>query len=266
MLKKLFIFSLLLLSVLGCNNNVLKPDDYSKEEIDKKYPYWQVGVGHFQIANNLKSYTTITVEEKRFILRCMALIRTALNSEEFPTEVRAKGALTAGGNYSYGNFSIKAGETYDPDILTEVVRTVKYNFTYEKLSTGGAGLGTVGVSRYARYCGGQPLDQIPTADWVGFENANWIQWSGNSLYGYASFSGLMFHEHMHNIGFTHATINQNSNVPYGLQDVVQKLIERILYGNLKDKYARQLDELTAYYYTEYKHLFNEDTIFDPGIK
>ena len=77
---------------------------------------------------------TITVEEKRFILRCMALIRTALNSEEFPTEVRAKGALTAGGNYSYGNFSIKAGETYDPDILTEVVRTVKYNFTYEKLS------------------------------------------------------------------------------------------------------------------------------------
>ena len=268
MMRKLFLFCLFLSSlfILSCNNNALKPDDFSKESINKKYPYWQVGVANFQIANNLPSYATITIEEKRFIFRCMALIRTALNSEEFLTEVRAKGALTAGDNYSYGNFSIKAGEAYDPDILTEVVRTVKHEFTYEKLSTGGAGLGTVGVSRYARYCGGQPADQIPTADWVGFENANWIQWSGNSLYGYASFSGLMFHEHMHNIGFTHAAINQSSNVPYGLQDVVQKLIERILYGNLKDKYARQLDELTAYYYTEYKNLLLEDTIFDPSLK
>ena len=268
MIKKIFTFTfiLILLSVLGCNSNMLKPDDYSKESIDKKYPYWQVGVANFQIANNLKTYATITVEEKRFILRCMALIRTALNSDEFLTEVRAKGSLTAAADYSYGSFSIKAGAAYDSDILAEVVRTVKHNFTYEKLSTGGAGLGTVGVSRYARYCGGQPADQIPTADWVGFENANGIQWSGNSEYGYASFSGLMFHEHMHNIGFSHTTINQNSNVPYGLQDVVQKLIERILYGNLKDKYAKQLDELTAYYYTEYKDLLLEDSVFNPNIK
>ncbi len=76
----------------------------------------------------------------------------------------------------------------------------------------------------------------------------------------------MFHEHMHNIGFTHNDVNKNSNVPYGLQDVVQKLIERILYDDLKDKYARQLDELTAYYYTEYKNLLREDSIFDPNIK
>ena len=266
MIKKLLILSLLLLSVFGCNNNLLNPDDYSKKSIDKKYPYWQVGVARFQIAQNLTSHTIITIEEKRFILRCLALIRTALNSEEFPSAVKAKGDLTAAQNYSYGNFSIKAGQKYDPNILTEVVRTVKHDFTYEKLKTGGAGLGTVGVSRYARYCGGQPLDQIPTADWVGFENANWIKWSGDSLYGYASFSALMFHEHMHNIGFTHTEINKNSNVPYGLQDAVQKLIERILYGDLKKKYARQLDEITAYYFTEYKYLLNENTIFDPGNK
>ena len=266
MIKKLFILNLLLLFIFGCNSSMLKPDDFSKETINKKYPYWQVGVANFQIANNLTSYATITVEEKRFILRCMALIRTALNSDEFPTAVKAKGNLTAAANYSYGNFSIKAGEAYNPDKLTEVVRTLKYNFTYEKLKTGGAGLGTVGVSRYARYMGGQNPDQIPTADWVGFENDNWIKWSGDSPYGYASFSGLMFHEHMHNIGFTHNDVNKNSNVPYGLQDVVQKLIERILYDDLKDKYARQLDELTAYYYTEYKNLLREDSIFDPNIK
>ncbi|KLI26222.1 hypothetical protein OFR22_10210 [Brachyspira hyodysenteriae] len=269
-MKKLFLFVLFLLSLfaLSCNNNVLKPSDYSKEEINKKYPYWQVGVANFQIANNLPSYATITVEEKRFILRCMALIRTALNSDEFLQAVRDKGALTAASDYSYGNFSIKAGAAYDPDKLTEVVRTVKHNFTYEKLSTGGAGLGTVGVSRYVRYCGGQPADQIPTADWVGFENDNWIKWSGsgNSLYGYSSFASLMFHEHMHNIGFTHNDVNKDSNVPYGLQDVVQKLIYRILNEDLKDKYAKQLDELTAYYFTEYKDLLLEDSVFDPSKK
>ena len=151
MIKKSFIFALFILyflTIISCNNNVLKPDDYSKETIDKKYPYWQVGVSNFQIANTLTSYSIITVEEKRFILRCMALIRTALNSSEFPSQVKAKGNLAAAQDYSYGNFSIKAGENYDPDKLTEVVRTVKHNFTYEKLKTGGAGLGTVGASRY----------------------------------------------------------------------------------------------------------------------
>ena len=39
MMKKLFVFVLLLLSVLGCQNGVLKPDDFSRETIDKKYPY-----------------------------------------------------------------------------------------------------------------------------------------------------------------------------------------------------------------------------------
>ena len=67
MIKKLFILNLLLLFIFGCNSSMLKPDDFSKETINKKYPYWQVGVANFQIANNLTSYATITVEEKRYI-------------------------------------------------------------------------------------------------------------------------------------------------------------------------------------------------------
>ena len=73
----------------------------------------------------------------------------------------------------------------------------------------------------------------------------------------------MFHEHMHNIGFSHVGTYA---VPYALQDIIQKLIERILYGDLKDKYAKALDELTAYYYTEYKDLLLEDSVFDPSKK
>ncbi|KLI15935.1 hypothetical protein [Brachyspira hyodysenteriae] len=271
-MKKLFLFGLFLLSLfaLSCSNNVLKPSDYSKEEINKKYPYWQVGVANFQIANNLSSYATITVEEKRFILRCLALMRLAVNTEEFTERVKSKGQLAASRNASYGNFSIKIGEFYDNNKLAEVIRTVKnVKFTYEKINDKGAAFGTVcNTLRYANYMGGQNPDSIPIATWVGLPNGNenWIKWSGDSPYGYASFSALMFHEHLHNIGFTHIAETQNNNVPYALQDVVQKIIEDILYGKLKDKYAKQLDELTAYYYTEYKALLLEDSVFDPSKK
>ena len=66
MLKKLILFWLFLLSLfaLSCNNNALKPDVYSKESIDKKYPYWQVGIDSFEIDSNVDKYTTITVDEK----------------------------------------------------------------------------------------------------------------------------------------------------------------------------------------------------------
>lgn len=245
--------------LLSCNNNSLKPATYTKEEINKKYPYWDVGVAEFKIAEDLTNYATITVEEKRFILRCMALMRTAVNATEFPTEVQKKD-LVSSVNADYGGITIKIGDKYDNNKVVDVIRSLQYtNFIYEKRSTRGVALGALGQSRYVRYLGGQNPNQIPTANWVGFENANWIKWS----YGYASFSGLMFHEHMHNIGFNHVG---GHDVPSTLQNIMTDLMNRILNGDLKSKYAKALDELTAYYYTQYKHLLLEDSVFDPSKK
>lgn len=259
MMRKLFLFCLFLSSlfILSCNNNALKPDDFSKEYINKKYPYWQVSVSRFQISQNEKTYTTITVEEKRYILRGMALLRIVVNSEEFPGAVKSKkDELISGVSDSYNGKTLNVGDKYDPDRVTEIIRTVKYDFIYEKTSANQAGgVGTVGNSRYLRY-GIQPEDQIFIGDWVGFVNANWLPWSYNNI---GNFAPLMFHEHMHNIGFGHPGA-------YVLDDIVRQLGYRILSGDLKDKYARQLDELTAYYYTEYKNLLLEDTIFDPSLK
>ncbi len=64
MIKKLLILTLVILSVLSCSNSVLKPNDFSEEEINKKYPYWQVGIERFEIDSRLTKYTTITVDEK----------------------------------------------------------------------------------------------------------------------------------------------------------------------------------------------------------
>ena len=85
---------------------------------------------------------------------------------------------------------------------------------------------------------------------------------------YANTAGLMFHEHMHNIGFHHFG---DYNVPAALQGVVTQIINEMLWKPiegpaLKKKYSKQLDELIAYYLTEYKHLLNEDTVFEPSAK
>lgn len=267
MIKKLFLFSLLLISVLSCTNNALKPKDFSEDEINKKYPYWQVGVSRFEIASSEKTYTTITVEEKRFILLCMAYMRLVVNTEEFVEEIyKNKDQLRSSvtDQFAASAYKIKQDELYDPDQLIEIIRTLKYDFLYRKSNSNPAGAsGAVGDIRYVRY----GYTTVKTGDFVQFVNKNWISWStwpgGNTIGGFASTAALLFHEHMHNIGFQHVG---NNKVPYVLQDIVQNILNRILAGDLKDKYATQLDELTAYYYTAYKDLLTEDSVFDPNLK
>lgn len=264
MTKKLLLLSLLLFSIFGCNNSALKPDDFSKEAINKKYPYWQVGVSRFEISASEKIYTTITVQEKRFILLCMAYMRLAVNTPEFVEGVykyknELKSSITD--QFEASHYKIRADELYDPDRLIEIIRNLKYDFLYRKSNDNpGGASGQSGDSRYVRY----GYTKIFTGDFVQFVNKNWIEWSRNNLEGFASTAALLFHEHMHNIGFQHFG---NNKVPYVLQlDILYPLLKRILTGDLKNKYAKQLEELTAYYYNEYKHLLMEDSVFDPNIK
>ena len=265
MIKKLLILSLLLLSVLGCNNGALKPDDFSRKTIDKKYPHWRVGISRFEIDSRMDKYTVIKINEKRYVLRCMALIRTAVNSPEFLNNVRAnKASLLSSVNDTYNGHSIKEGDPYDPDRLVECIRSLEYDFVYTKMNTGGC-TGELGKSRYLRY-GLQNNKEIPTGKWTGFSSGNWD--SGAPLYGdyswpYASWASLMFHEHMHNIGFNHVG---GRDVPTTLQNILYEIMKRILYGDLKNKYYQELEELTAYYYSEYKYLLTSDSIFDPSDK
>uniref|UniRef100_UPI003F4B9BBC hypothetical protein n=1 Tax=Brachyspira catarrhinii TaxID=2528966 RepID=UPI003F4B9BBC len=280
MLKKLFLFCLFLLSLfaLSCNNNALKPDVYSKESIDKKYPYWQVGIENFEIDSRLNKRTVITVDEKKYILVCMALMRLAVNTDEFAERVKAlESSLKSSVGDSYGGYTLQYGEQYNAQKLIDSVRSLKYNFTYRKMNvSAGTGTGEQGKSRYLRY-GLQNENDIPTGKWIGLSSGNWGSLD-DVLFGdyftymqsqtYANVAGLMFHEHMHNIGFNHFG---DYNVPAALQGVVTQILHEILWDPiwgpaLKNKYSKQLDELIAYYLTEYKHLLNEDTIFEPSIK
>ena len=282
MIKKLFVFSLVLLSVFGCTNSALKPKDFSKETIDEKYPYWQVGIERFEIDSRLTKYTTITVDEKRYMLICMALLRLALNTEEFVNGVNEnKNKLKSSVGDSYNGHNLVYGDQYEPQKLIDCIRSLKYDFVYVKMGTAtGSGTGEEGKSRYLRY-GLQPESQIPIGEWVGFSTGNWGS-SESVLFGdyntyryqsqpYANLAGLMFHKHLHNLGFNHFG---DYNVPAALQGIVTGILNKILWKdaiegntpNLKNKYKKQVEELIAYYLTEYKDLLTEDSIFDPNVK
>ena len=210
------------------------------------------------------------------MLVCMALIRMAVNTDEFVNRVKAADAqLGSSVEDSYNGHNLKVGDKYDAQRVIDCVRSLKYDFGYKK-RVGvpvGTGVGPVGKSRYLRY-GLQPENEIPIGEWIGFSTGNWGSLN-DVLFGdyftymqsqtYANTAGLMFHEHMHNIGFHH--VGQYA-VPYTLQGVVTGILNEILWkdANMRNKYERQINELIAYYLTEYKHLLNEDTVFDPSKK
>lgn len=254
-MKNKLTYIFLLLFALSCNNNPIKPSDYTKEEIDKKYPYWQVGIERFYIAPEISDYTVITVEEKRWALRSLALMRAIINTPEFETEFMKK-TYTSSRTVTNGGFPINFGEAYDNNRLLTVIRNRKYNVQYCKYnSKNQVAVGGVGPSRYALE---GFVDNLGDATFVGIPNMNW---KSEFAYGiFVGFMGVIFHEHLHNTGLTHIG---GHDATTAVQTVAEGIGKRILGGDLKDKYQKQVEELTAYYYTEYKEWLVVSTTYNP---
>lgn len=247
-------FIFLLLFILGCKNTI-KPSDYTKEAINKKYPYWQVGIDRFYIAPEISSYTVITVEEKRWALRSLALMRAIINTPEFETEF-LKRTYISSVNESRGGYPITNGQVYDTNRLLTVIKNRKYNVQYCKYNrTSQVAVGGIGPSRYALE---GYINNLGDATFVGIPNMNW---KSEFAYGiFIGFVGVIFHEHLHNTGLNHLN---GHDTPTAIQTVAEGIGKRILSGDLKDKYQKQVEELTAYYYTEYKEWLTTSTIHNP---
>ena len=247
-------FIFLLLFILGCKNTI-KPSDYTKEAINKKYPYWQVGIDRFYIAPEISSYTVITVEEKRWALRSLALMRAIINTPEFETEFLKKTYISSV-NESRGEYPITNGQVYDTNRLLTVIKNRKYNVQYCKYNrTSQVAVGGIGPSRYALE---GYINNLGDATFVGIPNMNW---KSEFAYGiFIGFVGVIFHEHLHNTGLNHLN---GHDTPTAIQTVAEGIGKRILSGDLKDKYQKQVEELTAYYYTEYKEWLTTSTIHNP---
>lgn len=116
-------------------------------------------------------------------------------------------------------------------------------------------VGGIGPSRYALE---GYINNLGDATFVGIPNMNW---KSEFAYGiFIGFVGVIFHEHLHNTGLNHLN---GHDTPTAIQTVAEGIGKRILSGDLKDKYQKQVEELTAYYYTEYKEWLTTSTIHNP---
>ncbi len=263
-MKKIILF-ILVFSIISCADYI-GPNQYTQEAIDKDYPYFNVGVSGFFVFEEATNYIELTVAEKRVFLECLALMRTVANTEEFPVAIsNASQEFKLDHNISKG-----PGVIYESTIgtpanryrLWEVVAGTSYDVEYGKhLKNEGAAYATVGENYYSYYTKDRTM-KPGTRIWG--PNDYLVSWAGfGTPYGMSSFTALLFHEHMHNIGFTH---NGGGVIPYDYQAVVQELCGRILDGDLKDKYSKDLDRLTAYYLDKYKDHLVSSTVYDPSKK
>ena len=224
------------------------------DPIDAKYPYWRVTIKGFGCSNG--TTCTWTVDEKRTAIKMMARLRAMLNIPEFQDVFRQNAPYIADEVESYEGspYSTTTGEAYDTERLLWSILNADFEVTYRKQNdVGGDASANVGKSLYVQL-GYNP--DVYNFDYIcNFPNTTYTG-KGNS--GYVSHTSLVFHEHLHNMGMTHA---------HG-QDPVT-VIQMVLFnwwynGNLKDpkletSHQAQIDEITKYYLEKYAHLLESDT-------
>ena len=265
---KRILFLLIFSSVLiNCSSSLkpISPSQYSKKEIDKKFPYWKCGISDFLISEEKKEYTRITIAEKRYALECMALMRLAVNIPEFVTRMHEytnnnrKFMSSVEANLPNSPYNTYWGKEYDVNRLIEVIRTLEAEFRYTKAhQTANYMSANVGNVRYT-YLG--YTNKIYTGTHCGLPNVDWTQ----GIWGYnIGFMSTAFHEHMHNIGFNHKSgITNGTKVTYDTPSALQNIIGGC--GRLAlNKYKEDFELLKAYYFNEYRHHLLEDTVYDPN--
>ena len=225
------------------------------DPIDAKYPYWRVTIKDFGCSNG--TTCTWTVDEKKAAIKMMARLRAMLNIPEFQDVFRQNAPYIADEVESYEGspYSTTTGEAYDTERLLWSILNADFEVTYRKQDSlsGGIASANVGKSLYVQL-GYNP--DVYKFDYVcNFPNTPYTG-TGNS--GYVSHTSLVFHEHLHNMGMTHA----HGKDP--VTDIQMVLFNWWYNGNGKDpkletSHQAQIDEITNYYLEKYAHLLESDT-------
>lgn len=229
------------------------------KSILEKYPYWNVEL-KFEATDKNWPFRK---ENKEAAVRYMALMKLIVNTEEFEHDVlNYNGNFYShwGGSVDGGKWNIleneKSSKPLDKQRLLEVIRAAKFTSIYSVSNGSDWGVfGDMGELSYAYH--GYRDYRIGARIYVP-RNDNWMQkWFNHSVGG-----GLIFHEHLHNLGYYH--IAGDGGVPYGVGDILKFLAYRITgeegkKADLKDKYGKDLEELTNYYLKLYEDELKFDT-------
>ncbi len=219
-------------------------------EMDRKYPYFNVNLDSFKVHVDAPLSATITVDDKIYALELLALLRLSVNKDEFANVVRSrsfKSSVTD--SYPGSAFNINFGDTYNNERLIIVLKNASYNTTYIKnYHTTQIAYADVGNSLYVRY--GYQSD-IKFGKQILLPNINWQTEFASGIGFY--FAALLFHEHMHNLGFDH---KGSFNTPLDFQN----MLPREVFREMTLKYPIEYEKLKKYYLLRYRKFLTSDTI------
>lgn len=265
-MKNLFIIFVSLL-IISCSQRVTKPlnsfnnnstDDYQEistnyqristndvnyiQKMEELYPAWDVKITRFFAKD-----ANITVEEKRNMLKKLSLVKFMVNTPEFEEKVLATTMYSAV-NAKGPNGNIKVGSQLDSERIMKVLKNRKYNLVIRKAVVGGyAALGVLGPSLY---CLADNYSQGTL--WIAFPSSqNWVK-GGYLQEPYLS--STVFHEILHNTGFTHSG---NYGAVYPLQGIYKSLYND---AKWKEKYKEKLEDFIYYYEIKYSHFLESDSL------
>ena len=264
-IKNIFIIFISLLLIISCSQKITYPTsikdsktnvteintNYKRistndanyvKKMEKLYPAWNVKLNWF----NPKD-AKITVAEKRNMLRKLSLVKFMINTSEFEEKVLSTTMYSAV-NASGPKGNIQVGSKLDSKRIMTVLKNRNYSVAIRKQNISGfAALGVLGKSLY---CLADNVSQDTL--WIAFPSVEY--WVNNGYLLEPYLSAIVFHEILHNTGFSHSG---NYGAIYPLQNIYKSLYND---KKWKEKYKERLEDFQYYYEIKYSEVLQKDSI------
>lgn len=240
----------------------------SIEEQSHQYPYWNIDFLRFNVLDQDPQFVnnptpeqkikarTLTINDKVLMFQNLSFLRFALNTPEFASNL-LKTTFNSSVNAKGPKGIMVKGKPLDSKRLLEILQKRSYAVEIRKgvIAAGAAAVGVVGRHIYV-------LDdndpQAHNSYWLAFPNSQ--NWSTGGYLKRNYITTILFHEMLHNSGFSHTVPN---DATYGIANVFGRTVGD---PKWKQKYQKQLTAFISYYGNQYKEWLLKDTIAIPKKK
>jgi len=269
-MKKLF----LILLLGSCSFTPSDPADlmtsqnnysFDLETQGKQYPFWNISFTGFFVADQdprsvsnpteQQKYDSrlININDKRLMLKSLAFLRFVINTPEFTTNV-LKQKYQSSRTVTDSRGSVKEGDPLDSKRILEILQKRSYSLQIQKriMDSEAAAIGVLGPFIYLM---DDNNPSVNNSSWIAFPNDQ--NWSTGGYLKQVYIAGVIFHEMLHNTGFTHKDKVSN-DATYGTQYVFKIVASDPTWQR---KYQKQLQTYINYYIDRYqKEWLLTDTI------
>lgn len=269
------LFILIILTIYSCDNDVQAPTDllFNNNIIDisenlgsksERLPFFNIKLSRFYVIDqdsNASSPTLednrkaryITVTSKKRMLDYLDIIRFTLNTPEFRENLLDEKVILRSARTTSGPLgSIKKNDVYNKNNVLYVLENVNYNVEIRKgqIPLGAAAVGVVGNELLYLYPKTNAVYE--KYYWIAFPNRE--NWDVGGYLNTSYFSGLILHEILHNMGFTHGA--SDNDTVYWIQGIFKETYDN---KNFQDKYKDQLKQFMPYYSVLHADELESDT-------